>query len=98
MTTVATAAAAWVLLTGHGFLVARLVLLVRLMLARIEIQFAWSGLPGYLERKYRDSSEEVQRRLALTFRVHQALKMVFLISIAVSALGFVVVRGFSGAR
>lgn len=86
MTTIATVAAAWVLLCACGFFVTRFVLLVRLMAARTGVRFVWSGLPGYLERKYMEADAEVRARLATTFRVQRVLKWLLLISVAVSAL------------
>lgn len=90
MKAIGTLAAAWLFLTALAFFVARFVLFVRLASARAGVRMVWSGIPGYLERKYRAAPAEVRVRLASSFRVHEVLKVVLLLSLALGLLGLVV--------
>jgi hypothetical protein len=57
----------------------------------------WSGIPGYLERKFMDAPAEVRVQLESTFRVHQVLKKVLLLSVAVGLLGLIVATKCRGS-
>lgn len=86
MKAIVTGTAVWLILSVFAFFVVRFVLFVTLVCARTGVRIAWSGMPGYLERKYRDAPEAVKLRVRGVFRVHEGLKRNLIFSLPAAIL------------